>query len=115
MQTIKPLREADLSIINVEIKTQEDAFFVELVDSNFKVIQTSRNKHKVRFVDITPGEYQLRLIIDSNKNGRWDPGNYFKNIEPEKIVYYRGMDGSTAIKGVKANWEIGAGEMFITY
>jgi uncharacterized protein (DUF2141 family) len=114
-QTIKPLREADLSVINIEIKTDEDAFFVELVDNNFKVIKTSRNKRKVRFEDIIPGEYQIRLIIDHNKNGRWDPGNYLKSIEPEKIIYYRGMDGSTVIKGVKANWEIGAGEMFITY
>ena len=115
-QTIKPLSEGDLSMINVEIKTKEEAFFVELVDNNFKVIQTSRNKSRIRFEDITPGEYQIRLVIDTNKNGRWDPGNYFKTIEPEKIIYYRAMDGSTIIKGVKANWEIGAGEpLLITY
>jgi len=65
---------------------------------------------------VEPGEYQIRLLIDTNDNGRWDPGNYFKNIEPEKIIYYRAADGSTTIKGVKANWEIGTdGEMFITY
>jgi hypothetical protein len=114
-QTIKPLKEADLSVINIEIKTDEEDFIVELVDNNFKLIKTSKNRRKVRFQDVTPGEYQIRLIIDQNKNGRWDPGNYFKKIEPEKIIYYRGMDGSTIIKGVKANWEIGAGEMFITY
>lgn len=114
-QTIKPLKEEELSIINIEIKTKEEAFIVELLDNTFKVIKRFKNKTKVRFEDITPGEYQIRLIIDSNGNGRWDPGNYFMETEPEKIIYYRAPDGSTTIKGVKANWEIGEGEMFITY
>lgn len=115
-QNIKPVKEAELSIINIEIKTEEKSFIAELLDNNYKVIQRITNKNRVRFVDITPGEYQIRLIIDSNKNGRWDPGNYFRKTEPEKIIYYRTPDGSTSIKGVKANWEIGTdGEMFITY
>jgi hypothetical protein len=54
--------------------------------------------------------------VDKNANGRWDPGNYFKREEPEPIIYYHAPDGTTAIKGVKANWDIGTdGEMFITY
>lgn len=115
-QNIKPVKEAELSIINIEIKTEEKSFIVELLDNNYKVVQRITNKNRVRFVDITPGEYQIRLIIDSNKNGRWDPGNYFRETEAEKIIYYRSPDGSTSIKGVKANWEIGTdGEMFITY
>ena len=70
----------------------------------------------VRFADIVPGDYQIRLIIDSNNNGRWDPGNYFEKTVPEPVLYYRAIDGTTTIKGVKANWEIGADdEMFITY
>lgn len=115
-QNIKPVKEAEFSIINIEIKTEEKSFIVELLDNNYKVVQRITNKNRVRFVDITPGEYQIRLIIDSNKNGRWDPGNYFRETEAEKIIYYRSPDGSTSIKGVKANWEIGTdGEMFITY
>ncbi len=115
-QTIKPVKEEELSIINIEIKTKEEAFVVELLDNAFKVIKRFKNKTKVRFEDITPGEYQIRLIIDSNCNGRWDPGNYFMETEPEKIIYYRAADASTIIKGVKANWVVGeGGEMFITY
>lgn len=115
-QSMTPMREADLSVINIEIRTTETSFLVQLLDNNYKVVQQQQNKPKVRFSDITPGDYQIRLIIDSNSNGRWDPGNYFKGEEPEKIIYYRSPDGTTSIKGVKANWEIGTdGEMFITY
>lgn len=115
-QSMTPMREADLSVINIEIRTTETSFLVQLLDNNYKVVQQQQNKPKIRFSDITPGDYQIRLIIDSNSNGRWDPGNYFEGEEPEKIIYYRSPDGTTSIKGVKANWEIGTdGEMFITY
>ena len=116
VQNIRPLSEQDLSIINVGIRTNEESFIVQLIDHNYKVIRQVRNQHRVRFEDVVPGDYQMRLIIDRNKNGRWDPGNYFENREPEQIVYYRGADGTTTIKGVKANWDIGGdGEMLITY
>ena len=116
VQTIKPLNEQELSVINMQIRTSEPSFFVELLDRSYKIIQRSTNQHNVVFQDVVPGEYQIRLIIDTNQNGRWDPGNYFKFTEPEKIIYYRAADGSTIIKGVMANWVIGTeGEMFITY
>lgn len=116
VQTIKPLNEQELSVINMQIRTSEPSFFVELLDSSYKIIQRSTKQHNVVFQDVVPGEYQIRLIIDTNQNGRWDPGNYFQFTEPEKIIYYRAADGSTIIKGVMANWVIGTeGEMFITY
>jgi hypothetical protein len=33
-----------------------------------------------------PGEYNLRILYDSNKNGKWDPGQFFgKHIQPELV------------------------------
>lgn len=116
VQNIRPLAEQDLSIINVGIMTDEESFIVQLLDNNHKVVRQVRNQQRVRFTDVIPGDYQMRLIIDLNQNGRWDPGNYFQNQEPEPVVYYRAADGTTAIKGVKENWEIGTNdEMLITY
>ncbi|HET9486050.1 MAG TPA: hypothetical protein VFO54_01375, partial [Chryseosolibacter sp.] len=116
VQAVKPVSQEELAIINVEIRTAEKAFLVELLDKTFKVIRQVKNKKQVRFEDVVPGDYQIRLIIDTNNNGRWDPGNYFRNIEPEHVVYFRHADQSPIIKGVKANWDIGGGgEMFITY
>ena len=116
VQQIKPLSAQELSIINIGIRTAEESFIVQLVDRDFNVIQEVANETSVRFENVVPGDYQVRLIIDRNQNGRWDPGNYFEKREPEQIIYYRGADGTTTIKGVKANWEVGAGdEMLITY
>lgn len=34
-----------------------------------------------------PGEYDLRILYDKNKNGVWDPGQFFgKRIQPEIVV-----------------------------
>jgi hypothetical protein len=33
-----------------------------------------------------PGEYELRILFDENKNGKWDPGDFFgKHRQPEKV------------------------------
>ena len=34
----------------------------------------------------TPGQYEIRILYDSNQNGIWDPGNYSKKLQPEKAV-----------------------------
>ncbi|MEY3559854.1 MAG: hypothetical protein RIS12_287, partial [Bacteroidota bacterium] len=33
-----------------------------------------------------PGEYQLRILLDKNENGRWDTGSFFGNRkQPERV------------------------------
>lgn len=33
-----------------------------------------------------PGEYELRILFDRNKNGKWDPGDFFgKHLQPEIV------------------------------
>jgi hypothetical protein len=33
-----------------------------------------------------PGEYEIRILYDDNNNGKWDPGNYLKKLQPEKAI-----------------------------
>ncbi|MBC7629360.1 Ig-like domain-containing domain [Ferruginibacter sp.] len=46
-----------------------------------------------------PGEYELRILYDTNNNGVWDPGNYKKKIQPEHALT---LDKKLTIK---ANWD----------
>ncbi|HEY6062911.1 MAG TPA: hypothetical protein VIV35_04850, partial [Chitinophagaceae bacterium] len=33
-----------------------------------------------------PGDYELRILYDDNKNGKWDPGDFFgKHKQPEIV------------------------------
>ena len=54
-----------------------------------------------KFESLPPGKYTIKVIEDLNKNGRWDSGDYYKKLQPERI--------STAeLEELKANWEIKA-------
>jgi hypothetical protein len=47
-----------------------------------------------------PGDYDLRILYDDNKNGVWDPGEFFtKHRQPEKVVNLKGK------LTVRANWD----------
>lgn len=47
-----------------------------------------------------PGDYELRILYDNNKNGVWDPGVFYeKHQQPEKVVPIRKK------LTVKSNWD----------
>ena len=49
-----------------------------------------------------PGDYQLRILNDRNKNGKWDPGQFFgKHVQPEIV---KPVTSRPKIS-VKANWD----------
>ncbi len=33
-----------------------------------------------------PGEYDIRILLDENGNGKWDGGSYDKKRQPEKVI-----------------------------
>lgn len=112
-QPIAPQKAADLSQVEFEIKTTHSHFIVQLLDKEFKVLQEKVNLKKGIFQDIPAGEYQMRVIIDTNKNGVWDAGNIIDRIEPERIIYSLDEEKKQIIK-LKANWEIVLPVMLIT-
>ena len=48
---------------------------------------------------INPGEYDIRILYDDNNNGKWDPGDYSKKLQPEKVITL------SQKLGVRANWD----------
>ena len=48
---------------------------------------------------VTPGEYEIRILYDDNNNGKWDPGNYSKKLQPEKAITLKDK------LAIKANWD----------
>ena len=46
-----------------------------------------------------PGEYELRILFDNNQNGKWDPGNYKKKLQPEQAIT---IDKKL---NIRANWD----------
>lgn len=66
----------------------------KIVDS----IPLSQNEWSNKLYE--PGEYDIRILYDTNKNGKWDPGRFFgKHIQPEIVVTI-----STKLT-VRSNWD----------
>jgi uncharacterized protein (DUF2141 family) len=61
------------------------------------IIRSSNYTYKL----FEPGEYELRVLYDENKNGVWDPGDFFgKHKQPEKVRVI-----SNKLMKVKSNWD----------
>lgn len=106
VETSAPTTLEGTGILLVEVQTQAPHFFVELLNKDFKVLATRRNSKKFNFEDLKPGDYQLRLVIDSDNNGKWDSGNFYENRPPETIYFYL-SEKHLPIITLKANWELG--------
>ena len=57
--------------------------------------------YKASFPALLPGKYELKIIEDLNGNSRWDPGNYDKKLQSEKI-------STAAIEELRAGWDVEA-------
>jgi len=77
-------------------------FILELIDSKDEIAYTEyvTDKSNFKLEHLKPDEYKVRVTYDTNKNKKWDTGNFLKRIAPEKIVYRK-----KSIE-LRANWEI---------
>ena len=94
---------ADLGSINVTLQNV-DAYpiIVQLTDENGRVeaekyADKPQTTYDFRYLE--PKNYLIRVIFDTNKNGKWDTGSYLSKYQPERIAYF-----PNSIE-LRANWE----------
>jgi uncharacterized protein (DUF2141 family) len=75
---------------------------VQLTDEkgNIKAEKFSTSESNLRFKLVSPGKYLIRVIYDSNENGKWDTGNYLLKTKPEEIIYFPDL------LDIRPNWDI---------
>lgn len=67
-------------------------------DEVLKEVQVSGTQ-TLKFEHLKAGKYRIRAIDDENANGKWDTGNYWKNIQPEHTkVFDKELN-------VRENWD----------
>lgn len=76
---------------------------IQIVNEKLELIAeeyVTAPKPKYNFPFIDPQQVYFRVILDKNKNGIWDTGNYLKKIQPEIVKYFpKKVD-------VRANWDV---------
>ncbi len=73
---------------------------IQLIDKSFHTVKAFPYNTQIQIRDIPPGEYGIRVLIDSNKDGNWSEGNFLENIEPEEVYIY------PEFTSLRSNWEV---------
>jgi len=78
------------STMLISVKDPGENWLVQLLNGSDKVVNQKYvpKSGKFSFQYIKPGKYSLKLVVDSNRNGKWDSGSYKNKIQPEMILYY---------------------------
>jgi hypothetical protein len=76
-------------------------YVLQLLDEAGNIVRSRLLKQgdDLDFNYLPPAKYQVRLIYDTNGNGRWDTGNYLKHLQPERVVY----DAQSIV--IRSNWD----------
>ena len=56
-----------------------------------------KSRYRIKLFD--PGDYDVTILFDTNNNGKWDTGDYWKKIQPEKVVARKKPIN------IRANWD----------
>lgn len=81
--------KSDYGNIRVNLVNAKLPLIVQLVDDKdeVKYERYADTNNFVDFFDVTPRNYYLRAIFDTNQNGRYDTGSFLNNSQPERISY----------------------------
>lgn len=88
--------------LNITIPGAKQNYIVQLLDENENIVQENSIKIS-KTLDLEylhPKKYKLKIILDTNSNGKWDTGNYLKHQQAEKVIY------NSELINVRSNWDM---------
>ncbi len=99
----------EFGIIRGTVNTNYQSYTVELIEKGFEVVETLQSDdiedNQYEFIHIEPGNYSIRVLVDENMNGAWDPGNIFNQHPPEKVLLFFHPNVDSQQINLRANWE----------
>ena len=77
---------------------------IQITDTKDKTIVQKKvyESSTVLFQFLPPKDYKIRIIYDTNDNGKWDTGNFLSRTKPELVEYH------PETQSVRANWSLNA-------
>lgn len=90
----------DYSSLKLFLAKYDSTAVFQVVNKEDKLVRTVpivKSGTKVEYLE--PGDYYIRMFLDRNRNGKWDPGDFYEKRQPEDVFYY--SKKLTLIK----NWE----------
>lgn len=83
-------------------------WIVQLMNSENVIVgqQIAKQNEPINFGYILPAKYKLKAILDKNKNGRWDTGNYLMHSQAERVLVFNTEFDVRANWITEQNWEL---------
>lgn len=80
---------------------QSKKYIVQLLNEKESIVRENiiSNSETINYEYLPPDKYKLKIILDENGNGKWDTGNYLKNIQPEHVVFNK------EDINIRSNWD----------
>lgn len=90
----------EYSNLFVKIQPFDSLAVIQLLSPRDEVVrQVVVNEDGAAFANVKPGDYYLRLFIDSNADGKWTTGDYSQKRQPEQVIY------NPKKMSLRANWD----------
>jgi hypothetical protein len=87
--TTKSEKDYGTLIMNYQLPDDGKQYVVTLW-SNDKIVQEDvlTASKTITYPFLNPGAYRVSAFCDENRNGRWDPGDYRKKLQPETMYNF---------------------------
>ncbi len=99
--------EESTGSVRIKLKVEDGStgpFIIQLLDPQGRVLlegPITGPGEEIVWDRLPPGKARLRLIGDSNGNGRWDTGDLDRGVQPEMVWHH------PDVLNIRAAWDIG--------
>lgn len=106
---LKTSAKSNYTNVRVNISNAVYPIIVQLTNEKGEDVlyeKYSTKKEPIDFLNIKPNKYFYRIIYDSNKNKKYDTGNYLKKLQPERVSHFKTDDPYRADWGYEENFTL---------
>jgi len=81
--------EDDYGTITMNLTNTKGNIIVQLMGATENIVKEQKNvSNKVIFNHLHAGTYFVKIIVDTNNDGKWTTGDYKKQLQPEEVYYF---------------------------
>ena len=94
-------KESDYGSVDLKVENLDSTLhpLIFLTKNSKPFLKQSLVKNRYRIKLFEPGDYEVKILFDLNNNGKWDTGDYWKKIQPERVVARKKPIS------IRANWD----------
>lgn len=85
----------------------EHKFWIQLINESGAVTYSKYGTEKqINFKSLKPGKYELRILVDENENGLWDPADFAKDIFAEPVYIFDKKIEVRPLWEIRETWDL---------